>query len=146
MAIKKITVKIRLLKPGAQLPYQATVASSGFDLYAVSSSIIKAGSFGVVDTGIAIEMPTGIEAQIRPRSGLAFHKGIGILNSPGTIDPDYRGEIKVILFNVSDTDFLIKPGDRIAQIVFSRFTPVKFEITDNLSPTQRDKGGFGHTG
>lgn len=128
------------------LPYKATPGAAGFDLYAAESATIKAHSFGVVGTGLAIELSSGLEAQIRPRSGLAFHHGIGVLNSPGTIDSDYRGEIKVILFNISDKDFTIKRGDRIAQIVFSRIVSVKFKECNTLSNTKRNKGGFGHTG
>ncbi|MGQ9707294.1 MAG: dUTP diphosphatase [bacterium] len=144
--MKPVKVRIHRLKKDVPLPYQATAGAAGFDLFSCHSRVIKAHSFGVVGTGITIELPAGIEAQIRPRSGLAFHHGIGILNSPGTIDPDYRGEIKLILFNISDNDFVIHSGERIAQIVFSRIIPVQFEETDSLSITKRGKGGFGHTG
>jgi len=144
--MKPVKVRILRLKKSLPLPYQATSGAAGFDLFSARAAIIKAHSFGVVETGIAIELPAGIEAQIRPRSGLAFHSGIGVLNSPGTIDPDYRGEIKVILFNISDNDFIVQPGDRVAQIVFSRIIPVEFEEAESLSQTKRGKGGFGHTG
>lgn len=144
--MKPLKVRVLRLKEKACLPYRATPGSAGFDLFAAESAVIKKGGFGGVGTGIAIELPEGIEAQIRPRSGLALHCGIGILNSPGTIDSDYRGEIRVILFNISHTDFVVKPGDRIAQIVFSKTVPVKFEEVATLSSTKRSDGGFGHTG
>ncbi|MGB9741694.1 MAG: dUTP diphosphatase [candidate division WOR-3 bacterium] len=144
--MNKIKVKILRLNNQTPLPYQATPAAAGYDLTAAEDTIIKSHSFGIVSTGIALELPPGVEAQVRPRSGLAFHHGIGVLNSPGTIDPDYRGEIKVILFNASNQDFSIKAGDRIAQLVFSRILPVEFEETGHLSPTKRNQGGFGHTG
>ncbi len=144
--MKRAKIKILRLNKNIAVPYKATPGASGFDLSAAQSITIKARSFGVVPTGLAIELPAGIEAQIRPRSGLAFHHGIGVLNSPGTIDPDYRGEIKVILFNISDKSFTVQPGDRIAQIVFSRIIPVEFEEAAALSKTRRNKGGFGHTG
>lgn len=146
MAIRALKVRILRLKKDASLPYQATSGSVGFDLFAAEPAVIKRRGFGGVGTGIALELPRGMGAQIRPRSGLALHYGIGILNSPGTIDSDYRGEIKVILFNISNTDFVIKPGDRIAQIVFTKIVPIKFEEVSALSPTKRSKGGFGHTG
>lgn len=146
MAIKKTTIKILKLKKDLPLPYHATPGAAGYDLTAAENTVIKAHSFGIVSTGIALELPPGIEAQIRPRSGLAFHRGIGILNSPGTIDSDYRGEIKVILFNTSDSDFIVEAGDRIAQIVFSRILPVEFKEVVRLSSTKRNKSGFGHTG
>lgn len=146
LAMRKIRICIRRLKKQIPLPYKATPGAVGFDLHAAQKTTIKAHGFGVVNTGIAIELPRGIEAQVRPRSGLAFHCGIGILNSPGTIDPDYRGEVKVILFNFSDADFEINPGDRIAQLVFARTISVKLEEVKKLTPTKRNKGGFGHTG
>ncbi len=144
--MKTITVRILRLNKNHPLPYQATPAAVGFDLYATEDTLIKAHGFAAVGTGIAIELPPGVEAQIRPRSGLAFRHGIGILNSPGTIDPDYRGEIKVVLFNVSATNYEVKRGERIAQIVFAETVAAKFEEVDSLSSTQRGEGGFGHTG
>lgn len=146
LAMKKVKIRILRLKKNIPLPTRATPDSVGFDLHAAEGVVIKARSFGVVSTGIAIELPRGVEGQVRARSGLALRYGIGVLNSPGTIDPDYRGEIKVILFNLSDVDFAIKPKDRIAQIVFSRTVEVEFEENHSLTPTKRGKGGFGHTG
>ncbi|OYD16300.1 deoxyuridine 5'-triphosphate nucleotidohydrolase [candidate division WOR-3 bacterium JGI_Cruoil_03_51_56] len=143
--MKPITVRIKLLSP-VPLPKRQTSGSAGFDLTAAQSTIIKARSFATVSTGLAIELPKEIEAQVRPRSGLAAAHGIGILNSPGTIDPDYRGEIKVILFNCSEKDFPVRQGDRIAQLVFSRAVLVNLQRVEHLSRTQRGTSGFGHTG
>ncbi len=128
------------------MPAQQTDGAAGFDLAAADSATIAPGSFGTVRTGIAIEMPEGLEAQVRPRSGLAARHGIGLLNSPGTIDSDYRGEIRVVLFNMSRKQFRIRPGERIAQLVFSRPAQVRLESAARLSRTRRGSGGFGHTG
>lgn len=100
----------------------------------------------IIPTGLFMELPVGYEAQIRPRSGLAFKAGVTVLNSPGTIDADYRGEIKVLLVNLSDTDFIIRNGDRIAQMIISRHETAVWEETDGLSDTVRGAGGYGHTG
>ncbi len=128
------------------LPCRQTQGSAGFDLCAAKDVTIPAHGFGSVNTGLAIELPDRIEAQVRPRSGLAARHGIGVLNSPGTIDSDYRGEIRVVLFNASDQDFQIRRGDRIAQIVFSNVAEVELVEADGLSETRRGTGGFGHTG
>ncbi len=143
--MKSVAVLVRRLGPVA-LPARQTSGSAGFDLAAAGDVAIKARAFAAVPTGLAVEMPPGIEAQVRPRSGLAARHGIGILNSPGTIDSDYRGEIEVILFNFSDKDFRIRKGDRIAQLVFSRIVDVDIRETELLSETNRGPGGFGHTG
>ncbi|MBS4015763.1 MAG: dUTP diphosphatase [Candidatus Latescibacteria bacterium] len=140
-----ITVKFIKLKPTLTPVYQ-TLDASGIDLHAAQNYTLKKGEFKMIDTGIAIEMPKGLEAQVRPRSGLAAKFGIGVLNSPGTIDADYRGEIKVILFNFSKKDFKIKKGDRIAQLVFAKITRVNLKEYKRLSKTKRGHGGFGHTG
>ena len=100
----------------------------------------------LIPTGLFIEIPIGYEAQIRPRSGLALKHGIGIVNSPGTIDADYRGEIKILLVNLSDTDFQVKDGDRIAQMIVARHEKVIWEETEVLDETERGTGGYGHTG
>lgn len=144
--MKVIKVKIKRLITGIPLPTRATPGAAGYDLAAAEDIVIKSHSIGVVRTGIALELPADTEAQIRPRSGLAMHHGIGVLNSPGTIDSDYRGEIKVILFNFSDHDFEIKFGDRIAQIVFNRVLAAEFKETKQLRKTPRADRGFGHTG
>lgn len=139
------TIRFIKLKPTLTPKYQTKYAS-GLDLHSVQTITIKAGMFKIVGTGLAIEMPKGLEAQVRPRSGLAAKFGIGVLNSPGTIDADYRGEIKVILFNFSKKPFKIKKGDRIAQLVFSKITKVTLKEQKQLSKSQRGLGGFGHTG
>ena len=131
---------------GVPVPARQTSGSSGFDLAASSDCTIPAHGFRTIRTGLAIEMPAGIEAQVRPRSGLASAYGIGVLNSPGTIDSDYRGEIKVVLFNMSAQAVRVRAGDRVAQLVFSRPLVVEFRECAKLSDTERGDGGFGHTG
>lgn len=144
-AQQKITVKIKL--DGAfALPEYATCGASGMDIRANEPALVKAGGRAFVGTGLYIEIPEGYECQVRPRSGLALKHGITLLNSPGTIDSDYRGEVRVILVNLGDTDFAIQPGDRIAQIVFAPVTKAVFEVTEALCDTERSAGGFGSTG
>ncbi len=143
--MKQTRVRVRLLADG-RLPARQTSGAAGFDLAAAESVTIAAGSFALVATGIALEMPSGLEAQVRPRSGLAAHHGVGLLNSPGTIDADYRGEIKVIMFNLGRRPFRVRRGDRIAQLVFARPASVKLEQAGRLRRTARGGRGFGHTG
>ncbi len=133
---------------GLPVPRYQTEHSAGVDLYAAveRETIIGAGLWKLVPTGIAIAIPEGYEGQVRPRSGLALKHGIGMLNAPGTIDADYRGEIGVILFNFSGSPFTIRRGDRIAQLVFVRIEKAKFVNVDALPETTRGAGGFGHTG
>ncbi len=143
-------VRIKRL-PGSEdlaLPQKMSDLASGFDLQAaVNESItLEPGSRALVPTGLAIAMPAQLEAQIRPRSGLAFKHGITALNSPGTIDADYRGEIKVLLINHGKEIFTIQRGERIAQLVFQIVPDIEWVETDNLSDTERGTGGFGHTG
>lgn len=140
------TIKVRIR--GNFVPKYQSESASGCDLVAdiKREVVIKSGDFCVIPTGIKIEMPEGYEAQVRPRSGLAMKNGIGILNSPGTIDADYRGEIKVILFNFGSIPFKIKRRDRIAQLVISRVERAEFELVKRLNKTKRGSGGFGHTG
>ena len=140
-----LIVKIKMMKVG-KLPVYKTEGASGLDLFSREDVVIGPGEFKTIPTGIAVEIPKGYEAQVRPRSGIASRYGIGILNSPGTIDSDYRGEVKVVLFNFGKDSFEIKKGDRIAQLMFSRTVRVKLEETEILSPTERGEGGFGHTG
>ena len=130
------------------LPTYGTEASAGVDLRAniTESIILKPLERTLVKTGLFIELPIGFEAQVRPRSGLALKNGITVLNTPGTIDADYRGEVGVILVNLSSEEFIIHPGDRIAQIVFAAVTQAKLELTEVLSETNRGEGGFGSTG
>ncbi|MEE8360186.1 MAG: dUTP diphosphatase [Candidatus Omnitrophota bacterium] len=130
------------------LPSYATEGSSGMDLYAdVREPLaIKHGEIKCVSTGIYLSIPYGYEAQIRPRSGLALKHGITLVNTPGTIDSDYRGLVKIILINHGKDDFTIKRGDRIAQMVINRFERSEFEVSEELDETVRSAGGFGHTG
>lgn len=143
--MKPQLVRVRLLE-GGRLPDRQTSGSAGFDLAASADATIAPGSWAVVPTGIALELPAGFEAQVRPRSGLAARHGVGILNGPGTVDSDYRGEVKVVLFNLGPEPFQVRAGDRIAQLVVSALVPVRFEQSESLSPTARGSGGFGHSG
>jgi dUTP pyrophosphatase len=131
-----------------QLPSYETIASAGMDLRAnLNESIfLKPLERVLIPTGLFIELPLGYEAQIRPRSGLAYKYGITVLNTPGTIDADYRGEIKIILVNLSNNDFLINDGERIAQMIISQHATIKWKQVDSLEETIRGAGGFGHTG
>ena len=131
-----------------ELPEYQTLASAGVDLKAVLEEAIELKPLErkIIRTGLKIALPDGYEAQVRPRSGLAIKHGISILNSPGTIDSDYRGEIGVILVNLSNQDFTINPGERIAQLVIAKFEQIKWKITHELPNTVRGTGGFGSTG
>lgn len=130
------------------LPEYATVHAAGMDLRADTAEkiVLKPLERKLIPTGLYIELPVGYEAQVRPRSGLALKKGITVLNSPGTIDADYRGEIGVILINLSSEDFVIENGERIAQMVISAHERAVWEEVETLSPSDRGEGGFGHTG
>lgn len=142
-------MKIRVVNQSKhELPQYATEFSAGLDLRAnIDSPIeLKPLERTLVPTGLFIELQKGYEAQIRPRSGLAFKNGITVLNSPGTIDADYRGEIKVLLVNLSNTAFLINDGERVAQMVIAKHEQISWEQTSALDETERGAGGFGHTG
>jgi len=142
-------MKVKIVnKSGNSLPEYATDFSAGMDLRAFLEKeiVLKPMERVMVPTGIYIELPEGYEAQVRPRSGLAIQQGITVLNTPGTIDADYRGEIKVILINLSDKEVIINNGDRIAQMIISKFEKVEWIKTESLNPTVRNDGGFGHTG
>ncbi len=130
------------------LPAYATAGASGMDLRANLEAplTLPPGQRVLVGTGLRLAVPQGFEAQIRPRSGLAFKHGVTVLNSPGTIDSDYRGEVKVLLINHSDQDFVIQNGERIAQLVVAPYTHVMWELTDVLDATARGAGGYGSTG
>ncbi|CFX68166.1 Deoxyuridine triphosphate nucleotidohydrolase [Syntrophomonas zehnderi OL-4] len=143
----KVMIK-RLHSPDLPLPHYQTPGSAGVDLYAANEQdiIIPVGGRAQIPTGIAVAMPTDYEAQIRPRSGLALKYGLTLLNTPGTIDSDYRGEIKLIVINLGDKEYTLKRGERIAQMVFSRIMQVDLQETDELEDTIRGSGGFGHTG
>ncbi|MGJ8548483.1 dUTP diphosphatase [Winogradskyella undariae] len=135
-------------KSSHQLPHYETIASAGMDLRAnlSESKILKPLERSIVGTGLYIELPIGTEAQVRPRSGLAAKKGITVLNAPGTIDADYRGEIGVILVNLSNENFVIENGERIAQLVIAKHERAEWQLTEELSSTDRGEGGFGSTG
>lgn len=130
------------------LPAYATAHAAGMDLHAHLDGPLTLGSLerALVPTGLFIELPVGYEAQIRPRSGLAVRHGLSLLNTPGTIDADYRGEIKVLLVNLSPDPYTLQPGERIAQMVVARHETVSWEPVERLSDTARGAGGFGHTG
>ena len=142
-----MTVKV-INKSGNALPSYASEAAAGMDVRAEIPQAIKIGPLErvIVPTGLFLEIPVGYEVQVRPRSGLAAKHGITVLNSPGTIDADYRGELKVILVNLSNEAFSIEPGERIAQIVLARHEVIEWEQTDELSESERGAGGFGSTG
>ena len=143
-----IKVKIKKLNQKVKIPKYKTEGSSGVDLEAFLEKpiIIEAQSSKLIPTGISLSIPDGCEAQIRPRSGLAAKSNISILNTPGTIDSDYRGEIKIILFNHGDEDFIVNGGDRVAQMVLMPVLKFSFEEVKDLSDTRRGAGGFGSTG
>ena len=150
--MREIPVKVRILRKEVLkkgwLPDYATPLSSGMDVYAVIEDdiLIRPHQITVIPTGISVAVPEGYEIQVRPRSGLALKYGVSLPNTPGTVDADYRGEIKVILINLGAEEFIIHPGDRIAQIVLTPVFKIKWEIVDDLPETGRGKGGFGHTG
>lgn len=143
-------MKVKIVnKSDNNLPAYETVNSAGMDLRAYLPEgpiVIKPMQRTLVPTGLFMEIPEGFEGQVRPRSGLAIKNGITVLNTPGTIDADYRGEVKIILINLSDTDFTINSGDRVAQIVFARCEQMEIVNVETLSETERGTGGFGHTG
>lgn len=146
----QFTVQITQLTnaEGMPVPHYQTEHAAGVDLYAAVEGefSIEAGAWRLVPTGIAVAIPEGYEGQVRPRSGLALKHGIGLLNSPGTIDADYRGEIGIIVFNFGEKQFTIHRGDRIAQLVFAKVERALFVKVESLSETMRGPGGFGHTG
>lgn len=143
-----MVVKVRKLATRARVPVFATSESAGADLTACLDAplTIKGGAWVLVPTGISIELPNGYEGQVRPRSGLAARGGLTVLNSPGTIDSDYRGEVGVLLINHGSSAVVIEDGDRIAQLVIARCERPTFEIADELTASERGEGGFGSTG
>lgn len=148
--MSKVRVDIRILPGNEDIPRPVYMSkhAAGVDISAavIKKVTIKPGKIELIPTGLQIALPNNYEAQIRPRSGLALKHGIGILNSPGTIDADYRGEIGIILINLSKKPFVINRGDRIAQMIISKITRAEFTVTSSLSKTKRNDGGFGHTG
>ena len=143
--MEELEIKIKLID-GTSLPHYQTEGSVGLDLTSTQDGIIESLDVQLVSTGLFLEIPNGVEGQVRTRSGLALKNRVIVLNSPGTIDSDYRGEIKLILMNLGKELFSYKKGDRLAQIVFSQVVKVKFKVVDNISATSRGVGGFGHTG
>ena len=142
-------LKVKIVNKGSQpLPEYATTQSAGMDLRANIDKpiLLKSLDRKLIPTGLHIALPEGYEAQIRPRSGLAIKHGITCLNTPGTIDSDYRGDIGVELVNLSHEDYVVQPGERIAQMVINKFEKIEFELVDELDETERGEGGFGHTG
>jgi dUTP pyrophosphatase len=142
-------MKIKIVnRSGNPLPEYSTEFSAGMDLKANldEAIVLDPGKRVLVPTGMFIEIPAGYEAQIRPRSGLAIKKGITVLNTPGTIDSDYRGEVGIILINLSDEPFVINNGERICQMIIAKHETIEWEETKELNESVRDKGGFGHTG
>ena len=142
-------LKIKVVNTGHQpLPAYATLQSAGLDLRAnlTDPIVLRPMERVLVPTGLHIALPEGYEAQVRPRSGLALKHGVTVLNTPGTIDADYRGELKVLLVNFSKDDFVIRDGERIAQMVVARYEQVSFEPVSVLDETERGEGGYGHTG
>jgi len=141
-------VLVKLVRQGAKLPAYATEGSAGCDLCASLDTmvVLEPGATALIPTGLALSIPQGYEAQVRPRSGLAAKCSVTVLNTPGTIDSDYRGEVKVILINLGKNPFTIHDGDRIAQMVFSRYEQGDFQIREDLAETARGSGGFGSTG
>lgn len=145
---KQVKVNIQILTPGVEIPAYQSPEAAGFDLPAVLDReiLIKPGERVLIPTGIAVSLPDGYQLEVRPRSGLAFKSGITVLNSPGTVDPDYRGEIGVVLINLGREPFPVRPGDRIAQGVIVPFVRAEFKKVKKLPLSVRGKGGYGHTG
>lgn len=140
------TLKVQLIHKDAKMPFRANPGDAGLDLYAVEDKLIKPGESALIPTGIVIELPQGTEAQVRPRSGLALKHSITVLNSPGTIDEGYRGEIRVILINHSKKDFLVEKHMRIAQMVIAPVLQVQVEQVEQVSDSTRSAQGFGSSG
>ncbi len=148
---KEIKIKIKRLSQDfldVPLPHYTTSGSAGMDIRAAVKDevILYPGKVELIPTDISVEIPFGYEIQVRPRSGLAANHSIGLLNSPGTIDSDYRGEVKIIMMNFGKEEFKISRGDRIAQLIVSKVYTAQIEEVENLNSTKRGKGGFGHTG
>jgi dUTP pyrophosphatase len=141
-----INLKVKKLSFLAEIPAYQTEEAAGFDLHSIEDVVIAPQERKLIATGLAFDIPAGYEIQIRPRSGLAYKHGITVLNTPGTIDSDYRGEIKVLLINHSNEEFEIKVGERIAQAVIKEVIQAKFEEVEELSETKRGEKGFGSTG
>ena len=146
------TIRVKIKKsPGNEdipLPNYMSTNAAGMDLRAAvqEETIVNPGEIKLISTGVSVALPPGFEAQIRPRSGLALKHGVSILNTPGTIDADYRGEVGIILINLGTNPFMVKRGDRIAQMIINKVYQAHLELSSDLCPTERNGGGFGHTG
>ena len=148
---ERTSVQITRIRPGFEdipLPHYATGGAAGMDIRAAleDAIILQPGERDMIPTGIAVALPEGFECQVRPRSGLALKHGISMVNNPGTIDEDYRGEIRVLLINHGDEPFTIQPGERIAQIVIARYEKIVWDVVEDLPESTRGTGGFGSTG
>ncbi len=145
---QQVEVKMQLLPSyeGLPLPAYQTEGAAGFDFYAAESIHLPRGDYAMIATGVKVAIPNGYELQVRPRSGLAAKYGITVLNAPGTVDSDYRGEIKIILINLGKSDFSIERGMRIAQGIIAPYVKGEFSVVASLEETERGDGGFGHTG
>ncbi|MBI3665200.1 MAG: dUTP diphosphatase [Acidobacteria bacterium] len=143
-----ITIAVTTLHPQAQLPHCAhsPLEEAGMDLFAAEEVCLAPGEWATVGTGLILEIPPGYEGQVRPRSGLALRHGVTLLNSPGTIDPGYRGEVRVLMINHGKAEFRIGPGDRIAQLIIGSYAAVEWKLEPALSGSARGVGGFGSTG
>ncbi len=146
--MEEISVPVQVVRPGASLPCYMTAFAAGMDLFAALDAplVLAPGERSLIPTGIALAIPPGYEGQIRPRSGLALRHGLSMVNAPGTIDADYRGEIGIILINHGSEPVTIEPDSRIAQLIFSRVQRAVLRQVDTLDATERGEGGFGHTG
>lgn len=146
--MEKIAIQVQCLREGALLPAYMTERAAGMDLYAALDQplVLSPGDRHLIPTGIALAIPAGFEGQVRPRSGLALKKGVTLVNSPGTIDPDYRGEVGVIVINHGSEEVTISPGDRIAQLIIAPVQRAVLTLVGRLDDTSRNDGGFGHTG
>ncbi len=146
MILERLSIKIKLLNQEAIIPFYANNGDAGLDLFSIEEREINPGETVLIKTGIAIELPEGYESQIRPRSGLALKNSITVLNTPGTIDSGYRGEIGVILINHGKIKFIVKKKTKIAQMVINKYEKINFEEVNKLADSKRSEGGFGSTG
>jgi len=144
--MKTLTVRCQKLHPEASVPVRGSAHAAGWDLVAVEAVTLPAGGWASVGTGLAVEVPEGFELQVRPRSGLAARHGVTVLNAPGTVDADYRGEVRVLLINHGAEAFEVRAGERIAQAVIAAHAVVSYEVGEALGETGRGEGGFGSTG
>jgi len=144
--MSKLVVRVKRLSEEVKLPKKALPADAGYDVFANEQVVLQPGERKLIGTGLKIAIPNGYEAQVRPKSGLAINYGITVLNTPGTIDPNYRGELKVILINLSDREVRIEKGQKIAQIIFNKVETPEIVEVDELDETERNEKGFGSTG